>query len=77
MKKLILLISIIALFAFTPEQNTEYSYKGSITGKVMNIDGMRYLIMSSNRGYTSPAVVNLTKDKLECEYYSKELTTIH
>lgn len=77
MKKLILLISIIALFAFTPEQNTVYSYKGSITGKVMNIDGMRYLIMSSNRGYTSPAVVNLTKDKLECEYYSKELTTIH
>lgn len=78
MKKILLIIVLFALVSFIPKNGTYYDVtmldnENGVFMKSIEIDGMQYAIFFK-KYRTSPFVINLTKDKLECEYYKKELS---
>ena len=79
MKKLLLLLVLPLLMGFSPKPGQLNTYidfgmdESNVVGKVVEVDGMRILILVKDRQECPPTTVNLTKDKLECEYYKKQL----
>jgi len=76
MKKIIIFVALLAITAFTPKEGKSYNYIQSVEGKVVTVDGMRYLVLASSN-YSAPFAVNLTKDKLECQYYQDQHNKIY
>jgi len=74
MKKIILALSILALVSFSGDKSGYYAYTPVVNGKLVQMDGMRYLILDAFYSSSSaPFVINLTKDKLECQYYQQQI----
>lgn len=85
MKKLILLLFAIILSncEIKPRESTAQSTVKAVTSTTnytypvgsgrFIIDGVEYIAFSMGGGYTSPFIVNLTKDKLEIELLKKQL----
>jgi len=78
MKKILLVFAVLALCSFTPQVGKKYVYmedvyEQPIRGKVVEVDGMRILILSKDDRSNSPITINLTKDKLEVEKNKLEI----
>ena len=72
MKKVFVFFSFFILMSFTPKNDSSFRVTDdtwSVNCKIITLDGMRFAVFSRSTEGNSPFVVNLTKDKLECEYY--------
>ena len=78
MKKLLISFSLLFLMSFTPSTDATFTVTNTTNNhvvlcKIINLDGMRYAVFYKDHSYSSPFTVNLTKDKLECEYYKRQM----
>ena len=76
MKKIFILIGLIALTASSPIHVAQggFSAVEMTTFKVNDMTyGVFYSNYSSGGASASPCVVNITKDQLECNYLRKQL----
>lgn len=72
MKKVLLILGILMVCGFTPQVGKKYNYTNdgrnySVNGNVVEVDGMRILILCKDGYENSPCVINLTKDKIQIE----------